>query len=126
MGHQRHGHAAIGRAAGLGQREPDLPAFGRAQLNTISNQQLASNIRTFDTQYNNLRRDPTKNLDVSMLKRFKLGEKKYFQLRFEGFNVTNRVTFSAPNTSPTSSAFALITNTANTPRRIQIAARLVW
>ena len=61
-----------------------------------------------------------------MLKRFNVGERKYMQIRFESFNLTNRVTFAAPSLSATSTTFALITSQANTPRRIQIGARLVW
>jgi hypothetical protein len=61
-----------------------------------------------------------------MLKRFSLGERKFLQVRFEGFNITNRVTFAAPSLSATSTAFATITAQANTPRRIQMGLRLVW
>jgi hypothetical protein len=110
----------------LNPHQPNGPTFNLADFNMNSSQQLSDNIRTFDTQFNNLRRDPTKNLDVSMLKKFPLGEHKYLQLRFEAFNVTNRVTFGAPNVSPTSSAFGTISSQANTPRQIQIGARLVW
>jgi hypothetical protein len=107
--------------------QPNGPAFDVSQFNTVGNQQLGDHIRTFDTMFNNLRRDPTKNLDVSMLKRFSLGERKYLQLRFESFNTTNRVTFSAPSQlNPTNSAFGLISVQANNPRKIQLGARLVW
>lgn len=83
------------------------------QFNTVGAQQLSNHIRTFDTYFNNLRRDPTKNLDMSMLKRFSL-ERRYLQLRFESFNTTNRVTFSAPaQLNPTNSAFGLISSQAN-------------
>jgi hypothetical protein len=111
----------------LQSHQPNGPAFDTTQFNTASSQQLGSHIRTFDTYFNNLRRDPTKNLDVSMLKKFSLGERKYLQLRFESFNTTNRVTFSAPaQLNPTNSAFGLISGQANNPRKIQIGARLVW
>lgn len=103
-----------------------IKTFDTKQFDTVSGEQPADNIRTFDTQFNNLRRDATKNLDLSLLKRFDIRERKYLQIRFESFNLTNRVTFNAPNLSPTSSTFALITSQANTPRRIQIGARLVW
>jgi hypothetical protein len=107
--------------------QPDGPAFDLTQFNTVSSQQLSNHIRTFDTYFNNLRRDPTKNLDMSMLKRFELGERRYFQLRFESFNTTNRVTFSAPaQLNPSNSAFGLISSQANNPRKIQLGARLVW
>lgn len=106
--------------------QPNGPAFDISQFNTASNQQLVSNIRTIPTMFNNLRRDPTKNLDLSVVKKFSLTEHAYLQIRFETFNTTNRVTFGAPNLTPTNSAFGLISTQANTPRRIQIGARLVW
>jgi hypothetical protein len=110
----------------LTPHQPNGPTFATGQFNTVSSQQLADNIRTFDTQFNNLRMDPMKNFDVSMRKKFVFGERKYVEVRFEGFNITNRVGFSTPNTSPTSSAFGTITTQANAPRRIQMGARLVW
>jgi hypothetical protein len=105
---------------------PNGPTFNTAQFVTASSLQPSDNIRYFDTYFNNLRRDPTKNLDASVLKRIGLGERRYMQIRFEGFNVTNRVTFSAPQLSPTNSAFGVISSQANNPRKIQLAARVVW
>ena len=110
----------------LDQHQPDGPTFDRTQFNTVSTQQLANNIRTFDAAFNNLRRDPTKNLDLSISRKISFGERKYLQIRFETFNTTNRVTFGAPNLTPTSTAFGLIQTQANTPRRIQTGARIVW
>lgn len=106
--------------------QPDGLAFDKTRFETASGLQLANNIRTFDTQFNNLRRDPTKNVDLSLLKNFTFAERKYLQVRFETFNTTNRVTFGVPNTTPTSGAFGTITTQANTPRRVQVGARLVW
>ena len=97
-----------------------------ALTSCISSNELADNIRTLDNQFNNLRRDPTKQLDVSMTKNFKFKERAYVQVRIEAYNVTNRVTFGAPNTTPTSSAFGEIGSQANTPRRLQSALKLVW
>jgi hypothetical protein len=105
---------------------PDGPTFDTTAFVTASTLQPSSNIRYFDTNFNNLRRDPTKNLDTSVLKRIGLGERRYMQLRFEFFNVTNRVTFSAPQLSATNSAFGVISSQANNPRKIQVAARVVW
>jgi len=107
--------------------QPNGPAFDTTQFNTVSSQQLADHIRTFDTYFNNLRRDPTKNLDMSMLKRLSLGERRYLQFRAESFNTTNRVTFAAPaQLNPTNSAFGLISSQANNPRKIQLGLRVVW
>ncbi|MCU1235924.1 MAG: hypothetical protein JWP63_3891 [Candidatus Solibacter sp.] len=110
----------------LNVHQPDGAAFDVTQFNRVSNQQLSNNIRTFNTFYNNLRRDPTKNLDLSILKKFSLGERRYLQVRFESFNTTNRVTFGAPNLTPTAATFGQILTQSNTPRRIQTGARLVW
>ena len=46
--------------------------------------------------------------------------------RCEFFNSTNRAIFNAPDLVPTSSTFGKITSQANTPRRIQMALRLVF
>jgi hypothetical protein len=110
----------------LKSHQPDGLTFNTAAFNTVSSQQLANNVRTFNTQFTNLRADPTKNLDLSVIKKFSLGERRYLQFRFESFNVTNRVTFSAPNVTPTSASFGMITAQANTPRRSQVGARIVW
>jgi len=106
--------------------QPDGLAFDITRFNTVSAQQLVDNVRYFDQQFNNLRRDPTKQLDATMSKSFKLNEKRYFQFRVEAFNLTNRVTFGGPQTSPTNSAFGTISSQANTPRRIESGLRLVW
>jgi hypothetical protein len=110
----------------LSNHQPDGLAFDVTRFNTVSSQQLANNVRTFDTQFNNLRRDPTKNLNLSALKTFRIAEKMRFQFRFETFNTTNRVGFGAPNTTPTSTAFGTITSQANSSRRVQLGARLAW
>ncbi len=110
----------------LQPHQPNGLAFDKSQFNTVSAQQLADNVRTFDNQFNNLRRDATNQIDTSMTKNFSFGEGRYVQVRFEAFNVFNHVTFGAPNTTATSSGFGMIGTQANTPRRIESAIRLVW
>ena len=68
----------------------------------------------------------TKQLDGTLSKSFKFTEKRYVQFRLEAFNLTNRVTFGNPQTSPTNAAFGTIGSQANTPRRIESGLRLVW
>jgi hypothetical protein len=117
----------LGGALDYNAHEPNGNAFNTSEFITSSSQQLVYNIRTFDNQFNNLRRDPTKQLDVSMTKNFYIKEGgPYFQVRLEAFNVTNRVTFGAPTTTPTSSSFGIIGAQANTPRRLESALKLVW
>jgi len=110
----------------LNPHQPNGLAFDTTQFNTVSAQQLADNVRTFDNQFNNLRRDMTKQLDATLSKSFKFTEKRYVQFRVEAFNMTNRVTFGNPQTAPTNSAFGTIGSQANTPRRIESGLRLVW
>jgi hypothetical protein len=115
-----------GGPVNLNSHQPNGLAFDTAQFNMVSAQQLVDNIRTFDNQFNNLRRDMVKQLDATLSKSFKFAEKRYVQFRVEAFNMTNRVTFGGPQTNPTNSAFGTISSQANTPRRVESGLRLVW
>jgi hypothetical protein len=92
--------------------------------NPAFNTQLTNNIRTFGSQYANLRNDALNDWDASVLKDFNFTERSFLQLRLEGFNVNNRPVFSGPNLSPTSAGFAQITGTQNSNRVVQIGARI--
>jgi hypothetical protein len=126
----------FGGPLNLQPHQPNGLAFNTSLFDTVTSpisQQLANNIRYFDTQFNNLRRDMTKNLDMSMDKNFRFGEHRYLQIRIEGFNLPNRVGFNTPNLSTTTAfnvisntGFGAITSQANTPRRIESAIKLVW
>ena len=116
----------FGGPLNLQPHQPNALAFDVTQFVTPSASQLADNIRTFDNQFNNLRRDMVKQLDTTLSKAFKITERKYIQFRFEAFNITNRVTFGGPQTNPTNSAFGTISSQANTPRRVESGLRLVW
>ena len=116
----------FGGPLNLNPHQPDGLAFDTTQFVTPTNLQLSDNLRTFDNQFNNLRRDMVKQLDTTLSKSFRLTEKRYIQFRIEAFNVTNRVTFGSPQTNPTNAFFGTITSQANTPRRIESGLRLVW
>jgi hypothetical protein len=105
----------------------DIMQFERnTSLQLFNNNVPQLNVRYFDNQFDNLRRDRTKQLDISMDKNFKFGERKYLQFRIEAYNLPNRVGFGNPQTNPTNSAFGTIGSQANTPRRIQSGIKLVW
>jgi hypothetical protein len=109
--------------------QPNGSSFVTSNFDTVTADALVFNIRTFDNQFNNLRRDATEELDLNMIKNFRVTEKgAHFQIRIEAFNATNRVTFAAPNTTPTAGAttFGYIGAQANTPRRIQTTLKFVW
>jgi hypothetical protein len=110
----------------LNPRQVNGPSFDTTRFNTNSQQQLSDNFRTFPTQFGNLRGDGANNIDLSMIKNTRLSERLNFQLRFESFNAFNRVEFSNPSLSATSSAFGKITGQNNLSRTVQIGARVVW
>jgi hypothetical protein len=91
--------------------------------------QPTNNLRTFPSQFSNLRNDAYNDWDASILKNFNITEHSFFQLRLEVFNVNNRPVFSGPNLSATSGGFGQITGTANAnsgARFIQVGARIVF
>jgi hypothetical protein len=116
----------FGGNIGLDPRQVNGNAFNTADFDTKSLDQFQFHIRTFSTTFPNLRADGINNLDASLLKSFTFTEHSYFQLRFESFNILNHPTFSAPNTTISSTSFGQITAQANLPRQIQLGARLVW
>ena len=52
--------------------------------------------------------------------------KRYFQLRFETFNLLNHPSFQFPQVAPTNSAFGLITSQSNKSRSVQLTGRIVF
>lgn len=116
----------FGGPLSLQNRQTNTAAFNTSLFDTRAADQFQYHIRTFSTTFGNLRQDGINNLDVSLLKRFDITEKTYFQLRFEAFNVVNHPTFAAPNTTATNASFGLITAQANLPRQIQLGARFVF
>ncbi|HXR32364.1 MAG TPA: hypothetical protein VN830_01555, partial [Verrucomicrobiae bacterium] len=69
------------------------------------------------------------NLDVTLSKTVKLGEKRNLRFDVSSYNVANRPQLGAPNVSTLSNAFAnfgQITQTINTPRQFQFGARFTF
>ena len=64
------------------------------------------------------------NWDFAFFKNTTIGEKYNLQFRAEVFNLTNRVQFSAPNTTAGSTTFGVVTGQSNNPRLVQLALRL--
>ena len=101
-------------------------SFDVTRFNRVSAQQLGSNLRTFPTRFANLRADSVQQVDFSIIKGFRITEQVRMTYRCEFFNSTNRAIFNPPDLGPTSSTFGKILSQANTPRRIQMALRLVF
>ena len=73
-----------------------------------------------------LRAPGVENFDLSLFKNFDLRRGVTAQVRVEALNAFNRVQFSGPNTSVTSSSFGVISSQANAPRQIQFGLKVLW
>jgi hypothetical protein len=72
------------------------------------------------------------NVDFSVLKNIKLDEKRYFQFRFEVFDLFNHANFGQPGRVVGTAAFGRITNTrfptgdSGSSRQLQFALKLIF
>jgi len=88
--------------------------------------QLASNIRTLSSRFAGLRADGPNNWDISLLKNTQLTEHARLQFRVEAINALNHPQFTAPNTTPTSTAFGTVTGEFAWPRVIQFGLKVLF
>jgi hypothetical protein len=72
----------------------------------------------------NLRNPHLFNQDFSLRREFPVTERWRFELQGDAFNAFNNVRFGGINTNITSTAFGRVTSQANTPRVVQISARI--
>jgi hypothetical protein len=79
-----------------------------------------------DLGRNSLRSDWSQNLDCSLFRRFPIRDKAILTLRIEAFNAFNSVVFAAPGNVINGPNFGVVTSTANQPRQVQVALRLVY
>ncbi len=66
------------------------------------------------------------NWDLSVIKNTYFTEKTWLEFRCEFINAFNKTQFSAPNTTPSSTAFGTITATAQMPRIVQLGMKLYF
>jgi hypothetical protein len=87
---------------------------------------LPPNMTYGDTprQMSYLRRPWTVNEDIAILKNFVIREKGNLEVRASASNAPNRVLFGGPNTTQSSADFGRITGQGNSPRTVQLGARL--
>jgi hypothetical protein len=87
---------------------------------------LGSNVRYFPSKVSGLR-SPFLNLwDISIVKQVPLSGRVRAQFNVELLNAFNHPIFDNPNTDPTNANFGKVTNQANLPRDIQLAAKIVF
>lgn len=73
-----------------------------------------------------LRAHDVRNFDLSLFKNLDVTSAIRAQVRLEVLNAMNRVQFSGPNTSVTSSSFGVVSGQANAPRQLQIGLKMLW
>jgi len=64
--------------------------------------------------------------NISLAKRFSLGERLSLDFRWEAFNLFNRVRFSSGGTNLDGATFGVVTSQSNSPRRMQVGLKLYW
>jgi hypothetical protein len=73
---------------------------------------------------NVLRAAPVYNCDLSLIRRFRLGEIAQAQFRFEAFNAFNLMIAGTPQTNLLNGNAGRVTSINGRPREIQVAVRL--
>src|SRR5204863_7132833 len=71
---------------------------------------------------------PLRQLDLGVAKQIKWSSQRQFEIRAEVFNLTNTAAFNLPGSLNFLDArnFASITSMRNTPRQIQLGAKIHW
>jgi len=87
---------------------------------------LANNIRAFPLRFTGVRADGQAMWNFSLIKNFRVGERLNTQFRAEAYNAWNHASLDVPNTTPTSTAFGIITNTISEPRGFQFALKFTF
>lgn len=100
-----------------------LPVIDRAAFANAGTFEFGNAARTYD----DIRRDPYKNFDFSVIKNIGFNENRQkIQLRAEFLNAFNYVVFGTPVTNIDSPNFGLITTQGNRPRIIQLVGRFTF
>ncbi|MGH9694295.1 MAG: hypothetical protein ACRD5Z_09150, partial [Bryobacteraceae bacterium] len=66
------------------------------------------------------------NIDLSIFRQFRLGERRSIEFRAESFNLPNTAILNNPNGSVTDANFGKVTSTANTERSLQLGLELIF
>jgi hypothetical protein len=76
---------------------------------------------------NRLRTPAFWNLDTSLFRTFPIRELLKIEFRAEAFNIFNAVIYGQPNNDMADTAnFGKVLGTANSPRQLQLGARIIW
>ena len=88
--------------------------------------QLGNNVRYFPSTMQDMRAHDLHLMDIGLYKNFSLRGDMKLQIRFEAINALNYTVLFTPDLNPRNSTFGYITTDRNSPRDIQIGARLTF
>ena len=101
--------------------------FNTGVVDTISGNQLSSSLVRLSPLLAGVRGDYDNELDLAVMKKIRLLEGYYLELKLEAQNAPNHAFgFAPPNTSPTSAAFGTVTGINGTARTVQVAMKIVF
>jgi hypothetical protein len=87
-------------------------------------QRPSDTLRTAKLRSPSVRRHSAPQIDLSVIRNFRLAEKQRLQFRASAFNAMNTPLFDAPNTSPSSPLFGVVPVTQrDLPRSIELGVR---
>ncbi len=113
---------STGKEAGLDN--PTLDRWFDTTAFTLPAQYTFGNV---GRMHPSLRSDFVENLDMSVFKRFQLkSDRVSLELRGESFNALNHPIFGSPNATVGNAQFGRVTGTANGPRQMQFALKLLF
>jgi hypothetical protein len=103
-------------------------AFTSLFNDTALNATPVDHLRTLPLRFDDVRRDPIDNVDLSLIKSVALGGGTRLELRAEFINALNQPYFPVPVITPTTTTFGQITasNQENYARRAQVGIKLTF
>jgi hypothetical protein len=94
---------------------------------SIWGQRPADTLRVTPLRSPNIRRHSAPQVDLTLIRDFRIKEGHKFQFKATAFNVSNTPIFDFPNTSPTSPLFGVVPTTPlNYPRSVEIGLRYAF
>jgi hypothetical protein len=99
------------------------PYFDTTAFQSLPNQYTVSPEPTYFAE---IRGPGTANLDMSLIKRFRIGERLNVDMRADASNFTNTPVFGAPGTNLANKGTFGVITTATGNRQIQLAFRMVF
>ena len=88
--------------------------------------QLGNNVRYFPSTMKDMRAHDLHLMDIGLYKNFSLPRDMKLQVRIEAINALNYTVLFTPDLNPRNATFGYITTDRNSPRDIQIGARLTF